>query len=229
MKIYRVQPLDFMQKINSKYHEPFIYAKIEFERALKKDRLLNAVSMLAEAFPLIKCRYVPEQNIYAENESFTPTDIFCAIDDEAGLPNLLTAQFDILNRLIEITLCGKFLVIAASHLLCDGSGLKTLLYILCSFYNNNPIEYKSLAERDLFYVLKEADKKISTVRMLKDTVFSYKNLPVYEKAENEKIYIIEKEIPPAVIRTAHIRAGFEMCTLNDVFMAAYARAQCALY
>ena len=36
MKTYPVQPLDLMQWINTKYHDPFIHALLEFEGGLKQ-------------------------------------------------------------------------------------------------------------------------------------------------------------------------------------------------
>lgn len=54
MESYNAQPLDLMQFINTKYHEPFIHEMIEFEDEIDKVKLENAIKKLADIFPPIK-------------------------------------------------------------------------------------------------------------------------------------------------------------------------------
>ena len=56
MKTYSVQPLDLMQFINTKYHDPFIHELLELEGRLDSERLVKAIEQLASVFPLLKCR-----------------------------------------------------------------------------------------------------------------------------------------------------------------------------
>lgn len=50
MKKYPAQPLDLMQFINTKYHDPFIHELLEFESGLDAERLVQAIDRLATPF-----------------------------------------------------------------------------------------------------------------------------------------------------------------------------------
>lgn len=52
MKIYDAQPLDLMQFINTKYHEPFIHAKMELAGKPDTASLTESVDTLIDAFPI---------------------------------------------------------------------------------------------------------------------------------------------------------------------------------
>ena len=130
MKSYPVQPLDLMQFINSKYHEPFIHEKIEFTEPLNAERLNAAIIKLTDVFPILKCRYDFGKNVFIENEHFSAGSLFSAESDEADLQDILTESLDTDKVLIKFTLCGNYLIITASHLICDGNGFKQLLRFL---------------------------------------------------------------------------------------------------
>lgn len=54
MKSYIAQPLDLMQYINTKFHEPFIHELLEFENGVDDIKLTNAITNLAKIFPNFK-------------------------------------------------------------------------------------------------------------------------------------------------------------------------------
>ena len=57
MTNYTVQPLDLMQFINTKYHEPFIHELIEFDKLPDMKRFKNSLDKLIDNFPLLKSYY----------------------------------------------------------------------------------------------------------------------------------------------------------------------------
>lgn len=225
MKEYKAQPLDLMQYINTKYHEPFIHEKIEFSSPLSAERLAAAIDRLIAVFPLLKCTYRFEDNTFYENDISAKT--LLAVSDSGEKEKLLTESLDTGKQLIKFTLCGGGLFITASHLLTDGSGFKQLLYILCDLYNGKE-GCGFLMNRD-FSALFANVKKPSMLKMLVSVLKKYKNKPIYEKAGNERLYIVERELDKDIMERTHKKAKAQGATLNDVFMTAFACAISDLY
>ncbi len=230
MKEYKVQPLDLMQYINTKYHEPFIHELIELEDTLNTAKLTAALDNLIKVFPLLKCRYDSVRNVFVENEALTGKDLL-VIDDTANRTNLLTESLNSNERLIKFTLSKNFLIITVSHLICDGIGFKQLIYLLCDFYNGNVGgDYSALMNREFSQLT--GNLKVSagdTMKMLFSMIGGYKNTQVYNKGENEQIHIAERRIPSDIMTKVHAAAKKQGATLNDVFLTAYGRAIGKLY
>lgn len=225
MKKYDVQPLDLMQFINTKYHDPFIHELIEFEDGVDAERLLHAIERLAEAFPLLKCRYERADNTYVENEPFSARYLL-RIDGGADRTALLTEALDMDKKFVQFTLAGHALVVTISHLIADGSGFKQLLYLLCELYNGKADEIPGhLMQRD-FSQLTEGLTGTGALafKMLLSMIGNYKSQPVYAREEEEGAFAVERTIPRETMTRAHSRAKQEGATLNDVFLTAYARA-----
>ncbi|MGN0695668.1 MAG: hypothetical protein ACI4J5_02760, partial [Oscillospiraceae bacterium] len=230
MKRFEVQPLDLMQFINTKYHDPFIHELLEFEGVLDADRLIKAMEKLADAFPLLKCSYSEKSNTYVENRYFSARDLM-RIDNSADRNELLTEALDTDEKLIQLTISKNILVITVSHMICDGNGFKQLIYLLCGLYNGGTTEnLEYLMVRD-FSQLTDGLKNRSgiTVKMLLSMIGSYKSEPVYSKSDNENAYVLERTISRETMSRVHSLAKKQGATLNDVFLTAYARTLGKLY
>lgn len=225
MNIYPAQPLDLMQYINARFHEPFIHEKIEYSTAPDINRLIAAAAKLSEVFPLIKCRYDSEDNTFVELENFSVGSLFDRADKQSV--DLLTRSLDTNEKLIEFTLCENVLYVTASHLICDGNGFKMLLYALCGYYSGRKIDSANFMNRD--FSLLFGGIKTSVFKMLLSMLGGYKNQKIYEKTEGERTYIIENTIDAQTMESVHARARQQEATLNDVFMTAYIRAEHTLY
>lgn len=230
MKQYNVQPLDLMQFINTKYHDPFIHEWIAFENGLDPERLIRAVDKLADAFPLFKCRYDPKRNIFIENEHMTGRDLV-RMDDHADRNALITESLDMDKKLVQLTLSRNTLVITISHMLCDGSGFKQLLYLLCDIYNGNSSgNLDHCMTREFSQLTKGlTGRAIITLKMLISMMGNYKSIPVYQKANDENDFVLERKIPQEIMSKVHRSAKNQGATLNDVFLTAYARALGRIY
>ena len=230
MKTYSVQPLDLMQFINTKYHDPFIHELLELEGRLDSERLVKAIEQLASVFPLLKCRYDHTNNTFIENEHFSGYDLV-RIDEDADRNALLTEALDTDKKLVQFTISTKALVITISHMLCDGSGFKQLIYLLCELYNGNSNENLDyLMTREFSQLTKElTGTKAITIKMLISMMVNYKSKPIYEKNDDEDVYVLECTIPRETMSKAHALAKKQGATLNDVFLTAYARALGKLY
>lgn len=230
MKKYNVQPLDLMQFINTKYHEPFIHELLEFEGRLNTEKLIRAVEKLTDVFPLLKCSYDKKSNAFIENEHCSGRDLL-RIDDAADRNKLLTEVLDTDKKLVQLTLSKNILVITISHMICDGSGFKQLLYLLCDIYNGNSGENLDyLMKREFSQLTKEFTQTAGiTMKMLISMIGNYKSKPVYAKTDNENVYVIERTIQREKMSRIHSLAKKQGATLNDVFLTAYARALNKLY
>lgn len=230
MEQYNVQPLDLMQYINTKYHNPFIHELLEFEGRIDTEKLIQAVDKLADVFPLLKCCYDKKSNTFTTNEHCSGRDLV-RIDDAANRDKLITEALDTDKRLIQLTLSKNILVIAISHMICDGSGFKQLLYLLCDIYNGNSSENLNfLMNREFSQLTKELTQTAGiTMKMLISIIGNYKSKPVYAKNDNENIYVMERTIQRERMSRVHDLAKKQGATLNDVFLTAYARTLNKLY
>lgn len=225
MKQYKVQPLDLMQSINAKYHEPFIRELIEFDGEPDADRLVAAIGGLIEAFPLLKCRYDRANNAFVENGRLTAESLLKR-DDAAGRQTLLTESPDTDETLIRLILSKNLLSVVVSHLVCDGSGFKTLLYLLCDFYNGKTGgDFSFLMNREFSQVTENLKPTAgTTAKMLFSMLGGYKNKRIYEKTDREQEFLAERRIDAETMSRARGKAKRLGATLNDVFLTAYARA-----
>lgn len=230
MKRYDTQPLDRMQFINTRYHDPFIHELLEYEEGLDVEKLIRAIDKLADIFPLLKCRYDKESNTFIENEHFSGHDLL-RIDDAADRNMLLTEVLDADKKLVQLTLSKNILVITINHMICDGSGFKQLLYLLCDLYNGNSIQSSDyLMVREFSQLTKElTGTKAITLKMLVSMIGNYKSRQVYDKTDDENTYVLERTIQHEMVSDVHDLAKAQGATLNDVFLTAYARALGKLY
>lgn len=75
MNKYNVQPLDLMQLINTKYHDPFIHELLEFESGLDTEKFVQAVDELVDVFPQLKLIFRKQKS----NKEETKTWYSCPI------------------------------------------------------------------------------------------------------------------------------------------------------
>ncbi len=230
MKNFDVQPLDLMQFINTKYHEPFIHAVIEFDGEIDENRLAGAIKRLTSLFPLLRCVYNEKQNKYVENEHLQDGDFFKVVQN-INKDEALTESLDMTKQLVLFTLSKNTLYITISHLLCDGIGFRDLLYLLCDLYNGKEKDdYSYLMNRDFSILTKNLKGKTAmTIKMLWSMMSGYKNKKVYDAEKTDQSCAIQKTIPSEIMDKVHTKAKSQSTTLNDVFLTAYARALNKLY
>ena len=70
MKKYDTQPLDLMQFINTKYHDPFIHELIEFEDGLDTEKLIKAIEQLLMYFPFGNAIMIPQLTLFLKMSNF---------------------------------------------------------------------------------------------------------------------------------------------------------------
>lgn len=222
---YRVEPLDLMQHINTKYREPFIREVINLDRDINIGLLRDAVRQLAGAFPLLNCRYDEGKNIYV-GDGLEDTDRLvepAAREDYDSL--LLESPQDAFFKVSVID--NRTLIVVVSHMITDGSGFKKLLYALAAAYSKCETDgIATVMNRD-FGILSKAvpNKRKATMRMLFSMMGKYKNPFLLKGGEGEATCVL-RTIDRDTMRNAHAKAKSAGAILNDLFMAAYATAVC---
>lgn len=135
------------------------------------------------------------------------------------------------QSLIQLTISKNILIITISHMICDGSGFKQLIYLLCELYNGNySDDLGYLMNREFSQLTKELTGTTAiTLKMLISMMGNYKSKPVYGKSDHEEVYVLERTIQRDIMSKVHDSAKKQGATLNDVFLTAYARALWKLY
>lgn len=193
-------------------------------RRLDPEKLIQAIDRLADAFPLLKCCYDQKNNTFVEREQYSARDLL-RIEEAADRNALLTEALDTDKKLVQLTLSQNILVITISHMICDGSGFKQLIYLLCDLYNGNSGENLDyLMTREFSQLTEELTGKTAiTLKMLISMMGNYKSKPVYAQSNEENVYVLERTIPRETMSKVHALAKKQGATLNDVFLTAYAR------
>lgn len=206
MQTFATQPLDLMQFINTKYHEPFIHVRIDLEKSLDVPRLIAALDRLTQAFPLLRCCYDSQKNIFVEQENLTGKDLL-RIDAQGDKDTLLTESLDMRKQLLQLTLVQDTLHITLSHMVCDGSGMKQLLYLLCDLYNGaSSKDWQDLMVRDFSQLTTGLSGNSGTIPMLLAMLGNYKNHVIYAKAPEQHAYVVERIVSKDTLDTIHTLA-----------------------
>lgn len=183
MRKYNAQPLDLMQFINTKYHEPFIHERIEFEGSLDPIRLMESLDTLIQVFPILRCSYNSRDNSFIERK-LTGKSLL-RTEDHTDRDKRLTESLDMSEKLIQFSLSENTLYITVSHLVCDGAGFKQLIYLLCDIYNGSFDEDCGyLMNRDFSQLTKHLAGGTGTFQMLLSMMKNYKNRSVYSQGRS---------------------------------------------
>lgn len=221
MKTYQAQPLDLMQYVNRTSREPHISVRLTLKNPINTERLKNAVDVLLGKFPILKCSYEPEKNQFSEISNFSSMQVIVGGPTEDVRPEQYLEPLDIRSRLIRIAISGKNLYITVSHMVCDGSSFKSLVYMLCDIYNGKPVPATAaLMKRGFTEYFGEAITPEAKAEMLAGIQTGYENPQILNRAEVEALHKVEYRLENDTMASIHQRAKAEGVTLNDVFLTA---------
>lgn len=224
MKTYQAQPLDLMQYINRKSREPHISVRITLRNRINMERLGIAVSELLDKFPILKCGYEPEKNLFVEIPDFDSGHVITVDLTKNAADGQYLQPLNIGSQLIRIAVSGNFLYITVSHMVCDGSSFKSLIYMLCDIYNGNCTpNTATLMKRDFTEYFTEPVSPKEKAEMFAGMHEGYENPQVLNQIDGDMLHKVEYRLENHTMASIHKRAKAEGATLNDVFLAAYAR------
>lgn len=236
---YKVEAWDSLQHLFKvkKINDHTLHFFAAFESKLDYSRLQKSLTVSAEAFPLIKCRFNENgKRPYWENCSYTADEMLSLIetaDVDNAVDQFLVSEVNALTGpqiklgVIRNTQADT-LVILMNHMLCDAAGFKDYLYLLSSIYNN--------MGRDAdFHPPVSGSRRLSQInRMfsLKDRIkilFSKNDMSTHDPARFQlegdlnNPFIEIRSIPEKVFLRLKEYAGNHNATINDMILTAYIR------
>jgi len=209
------QPLDLLEASYFRCQIPIIYCNITFKTKINIKRLKKAIELTTSVVPEIICSYNIKKNCWYDS-GFNIDNI---IEDN----KINNYQWDLTKGpqlKVFVSNNDKAIKIAISHLLCDGTGFKEYLYLLCNAYNNIndfPIYKNNREPKDIL-------KTISKKKIKKYLNFKTKDITIPIKNTGNNLYSIDCPIEQEQFIKIKNRAHKLECTINDMVLAAYAKA-----
>lgn len=237
----KMESFDLMQNFFGSSSEQLIHGMFRFSGRLDESAFIKAVSMSGNAVPLIFCTCrLEESKPFWERREFGGEDVVTIVEaeneEEEGLANaLLSSSVDIRNepqlKMFIIRLPERdTLCTIMNHMVTDGSGFKEYMYLLGDIYT---------------YILGGSDKAPDLSPRPRDTAPLYKHYTLSEKLKiffakfdlsalkKQKPYKFDGDpVNPIFARHTIDKSQFPAirtfakrnnATINDIFLAAYAR------
>lgn len=237
MTYYKAEAWDIMQYLFKvkKINDHILHFAAEFSSRIDYTRMKQAVGILADAFPLIRCgfdetrtrpvwvdkNYTADEMlslIESENVSQTVNQFLC---QEVNLENGPQIKIGIIRNNKTDTLC-----IIINHMLCDAAGFKEVLYALGSIYTNleKQTEFSAgsmIKHRNIGQILKEYSiwdrmKILCSKIELSSSAENKFNF----QGDFSNPFIEIRKIPASEFRLLKIYAKKHSASINDVMMTA---------
>lgn len=240
VKKYKAEAFDAMQYFYNVVNASHIHCVIHFDRHVDEEVLKEAVTVSANALPLIKCGFIVSPwRPYWREQDFTGEDMVHMVEAgskvEEQRSKLLASDIDIahgpqlkiyiLREKNSDTLC-----IIMNHMICDGAGFKEYLYLVS----------------DLYAILKNKNSSIPELRFVsRSTRQLFKNFNFFDKLailfsrydlskqKQQEPYCLQGDMTNPIFSTLHISkeeflhlkyyAKSHRVTVNDLIVTAYAR------
>ena len=143
---YKVEAWDSLQHLFQvkKINDHILHFLASFDGKLDMIRLQKSVDLSAEAFPLLKCRFIEaKRRPYWEYCSNTTKEMLTLIEtedvDKAVNQFLFSEIITPTGPQIKLGVIryakADTLIIVMNHMLCDAAGFKDYLYLLSGIYN----------------------------------------------------------------------------------------------
>jgi len=226
-----------MQYFYGKIQDPLIKCMIDLGGFLDEKKIKETVIELINSIPLLKCRFDIKKHRW-QKENFSIDDYFEIVEDknsDAELRGHFMMTFINIDKEAPLKIflirSGSYdsLCIIISHMICDGAGFKQLIYLLSDIYSGRKIENPQIIKNRKF------SQVTADFRFLKKLkIFSLKFKPIIQTPEmffplsgkNETAYIVKTEIKEEDFLVIINFAKIYGVTVNDMILAAYARALC---
>lgn len=210
-KLFKGEPLDLLEASYFRCQRPIIYCDILFEKAINIERLKKAVKLTSKVVPEILCSYNINGN-YWEDKALGLKDIVIknfVNDYEWDLTNDVQLKIFIAND-------KRSLKVGISHLLCDGTGFKEYLYLLCEAYNKQNLIVLSntrSAQEVLIFFHKKQRKIISS---------KIKEIHLLSEKLGNSSYSLKSTIDENEFIKIKANAKNLKVSINDMLIASYA-------
>lgn len=214
------EPLDFVEEAHANKVFPLMYCHLRTTGGLDIERLKKAVSRSAQYVPEILYAYDKVQRRFVSH-GFDAERVF--VPNPTNFENC--PRWDLhsdvqLKISIQNVNDESNIVIAMSHLLSDGEGFKQYLYLLAALYNEEHIgELKN--EREVSALLKTIHIQRPTQQTRSASVVC--SAPLLPRSKGGNYTCLNCCLAPNELTLLREKAKKRGVSLNDIFMAAYAR------
>lgn len=237
---FPVEAWDILQSLfkEQKINDHTLHFVASFSGKLDLGLLQNSVSLSADAFPLIRCRFNNtggrpywEEIRYSMDEivSFSETDnsaediekFLCTALDETIGPQV---RFGLFREGGKDTLA-----VLMNHMLCDAAGFKEYLYLLCGIYkdleNNATVHPPVLGSRRVGQLLRAFSVR-DRIKILtsKNDMSTHDSAKFDLKGDFSNPFIERRTVPCEAFTSLMAYAKSRHATINDLMLTAYIRA-----
>lgn len=237
---YKAEVWDIMQLIFGQFNDHQIHFAIQFEEHIDEVRLQQAINLMIDAFPIIRCRFVENAGRpYWEETDFTAENIvflknteniehkmqkaLCSKVDESVGPQL---QVHVIRSEKFDSLC-----VVINHMICDGVGFKDLMYWMSSIYSHleDDPDYKpdyQFGSRSAGQVLNSFHLKSKLAILFQKYGLSRHDDSVAFEFDGDRNnpFIMTRTIESDRFKAIKSYSKQQGVTINDVILAAYLRA-----
>lgn len=216
----KAHPLDFVEEAHANKVVPLMYCHLKMTGGLDIERLKSAVSRSAQYVPEILYTYDKAQRRFVSH-GFDVERVFVLNPTDFETYPRWDLHSDVQLKIsIQKVDNGNNIVIAMSHLLSDGEGFKQYLYFLSALYNGEHIGVLR-NKREVSALLKNIhiQKPTQQTRSAKTVHLS----PLLLKSKGGDYTCLNCCLASNELVLLREKAKKHGATLNDVFMAAYAR------
>lgn len=211
----KCESLDFVEAAHRQKVYPLIYCHMEFEGNLNISRLQSAIACSGQYVPEILYTYDFTRGRFVD-KGFTVSD---TIHYASDLPQW---ELDKKPQLqIALNEEEKKVIVGISHILTDGEGFLQYLYLLSFLYNGHTPASSLENCRDISPVLKNIHIGRPTEQTRQHRHITVP--PLREKSKGKQHFCLCSHILPKDFSALCCKSKKQNVTLNDVFLAAYAR------
>jgi NRPS condensation-like uncharacterized protein len=237
---YHAEVWDLMQLLFGKFNDHQLRGAIRLDGRVDESRLARAVDLSADAFPIIRCKFVEGPGRpYWEDAGFTASDmVHC---EETGQPEetiqrLLVARthegsgpqlrIDVVRGNDADALC-----VLMNHMVCDAAGFKEYLYLLSSIYAHlaGAAEYRPdyvMGSRSCAQVLRALNWRDRARTLFDEYRLSKHSSGVLFELDGDpgNPFIVSHTLSREKFRSIKACAKQHGATVNDIVLAAYMRS-----
>lgn len=236
---YRVEAWDILQYLFKikKINDHTLHFVAIFSERIDFNRLQKSISLSADAFPLIRCRFKEfEKRPRWENCEYTADDMLTLIETVDVEDTLNQFLYNEVNESIgpQIKL-GVIrgpeydtLVVLINHMICDAAGFKDYLYMLCNIYNNIDkslyFQPSILGCRRINQIMKSfslSDKM--KILMSKNDMSTHDPEKFQLDGDLSNPFIEKRSLTSEVFTKLKIYTKNHSATINDIILTAYIR------
>ena len=242
---FPVEAWDVLQSLfkEQKINDHVLHFTASFTGKLDLGFLQNSVSLTAEAFPLIRCRFSHTgRRPYWEEMRYSADEMisFVEADDAAkNIDKFLGTELD--ETVGPQVRFGLFregekdtLVVLMNHMLCDAAGFKDYLYLLCSIYtdleNNAKVHLPALGSRrvgQLFRAFSIRDR--IKILLSKNDMSTHDSAKFDLEGDLSNPFIERRIIPYEEFTGLIFYAKSRHATINDLMLTAFIRTLSRLF